>query len=272
MMASAPEAHPFDEAVALAPHGDGIHTGHTTAAYANMVGPFGGVIGASLLNAVMTDPQRLGDPVSLTVHYAAPIADGAFSVTARAMRTNRSTQHWLVEMAQDEQIVAFATAVTALRRETWGATDARFPDVPPAESLEQAAPVERAPWTRCYEMRFVDGAIGGRPNDDIPSQSRLWLRDNPPRPLDFVSLAALCDAFFPRIFVPRGAWTPIGTVTLTTYFHADAEQVRNQGTGYLLGSARGLNFGKGFFDQSAEVWSTDGSLLASSHQVVYYKE
>ena len=271
-MAAPSTRHAFDEAIQLTANGDGRYTGHTHDAYANMVGPFGGVIGAALLNAVMLEPQRLGDPVALTVHFAAPIADGAFSVTTRAMRTNRSTQHWFVEMVQDDAVVAFATAVTGIRRETWEATDATFPSVPAAETRTPAAPRSRAPWTSRYDMRFIDGTIEGPTNEDIPSQSRLWLRDDPPRALDFLSLAALCDAFFPRIFVRRGTWVPIGTVALTTYFHADEAHVREQGTEFLLGVARGVHFGRGFFDQSAEVWSTDGSLLASTHQVVYFKE
>ena len=52
--------HIFDAAIALAPDGAGHSSGHTHPAYGNMVGPFGGVIGASLLNAIMQHPQRLG--------------------------------------------------------------------------------------------------------------------------------------------------------------------------------------------------------------------
>ncbi|HTD03590.1 MAG TPA: hypothetical protein VK751_07275 [Undibacterium sp.] len=33
-----------------------------------------------------------------------------------------------------------------------------------------------------------------------------------------------------------------------------------------------MNFNNGYFDQTAEVWSAGGKLLATSHQVVYYKE
>jgi hypothetical protein len=36
--------------------------------------------------------------------------------------------------------------------------------------------------------------------------------------------------------------------------------------------ARGQHYGKGFFDQSAEIWSAGGVMLAASHQVVYFKE
>ncbi|RJF96750.1 thioesterase family protein [Noviherbaspirillum cavernae] len=269
-----PEAsmHVFDAAIALSKHDDNTYTGHTSAAYGNMVGPFGGVIGATLLNAVMCHPDRLGEPLSLTVHYAAPIADGSFSVHARAVRTNRSTQHWFIELIQAGEVAAFATAVTAIRRDTWSATDAAFPHVPPADSITPTPAIPAAAWTACYDMRFIDGGPGTPDTGGHPSQSRLWIRDQPSRPLDFLSLSAICDAFFPRIFVRRPKWVPIGTVTLTTYFHASATQLAAQGNSPLLGVARALHFGKGFFDQSAEVWNADGVLLAATHQVVYFKE
>lgn len=271
-MTAAESMHIFDAAIALAPGEEGRYGGNTHPAYGNMVGPFGGVIGATLLNAVMQHPQRLGDPLSLTVHFAAPIADGGFSVEARTVRTNRTTQHWYVELIQDEQVAAFATAVTAIRRDTWQALDAVFPAVAPASAIAPAPAIARAAWTACYDMRFIDGAPGAPGSASDSSESRLWISDLPARPLDFLSLSAICDAFFPRIFVRRPNWVPIGTVALTTYFHADAAQLAGQGSAPVLGLARALNFGKGFFDQTAEIWSDSGALLATTHQVVYFKE
>ncbi len=273
--------HPLDAATLLTPPEAGmtdeagmIYRGHTSAAYANMVGPFGGIITATLLNAVLSHPQRLGDPVALTVNFAGPIADGEFAVTARVLRTNRTTQHWYVELAQGDQVGATATAVFATRRDTWGATEARFPAAPAASGIEREAPIGRAAWTKAYDMRFVQGRLdlaaqGAEGKDSV---STLWIRDEPPRPLDFLALSAICDAFFPRIFIRRPQWVAAGTVSLTIHFHADPETLKAQGTRPVLGTARALHFGKGYFDQTAEVWSDDGHLLAASHQVVYYKE
>jgi hypothetical protein len=67
-----------------------------------MVGPFGGIIAATMLNAALTHPSRLGDPVALTVNYAGPIADGGPHRRV-AMRTNRSTQHWSITMMQGSE-------------------------------------------------------------------------------------------------------------------------------------------------------------------------
>jgi hypothetical protein len=52
--------HAFDAAIALTPQGDGARQGHTSPAYANMIGPFGGITAAQALNAVLQHPQRWG--------------------------------------------------------------------------------------------------------------------------------------------------------------------------------------------------------------------
>ena len=46
--------HPFDEAMALQPQADGSFAGRTHAAWANMIGPYGGITAAQCLQAVLT--------------------------------------------------------------------------------------------------------------------------------------------------------------------------------------------------------------------------
>jgi acyl-CoA thioesterase len=40
----------------------------------------------------------------------------------------------------------------------------------------------------------------------------------------------------------------------------------------VLGQARGQGFGSGYFDHAGQLWSESGELLATTHQVMYYKE
>ena len=244
------QPHPFDAAIALEPRGEGRWRGHTHEAYGNMVGPFGGATAAAALAAVLAHPARQGEPIALTVNFAGPVAQGHFDVEATA------------------------TAVLATRRETWSAVEAGFPVAPPAEGLPRTPPMDRVRWTSAYDMRFVEGPlrIDTAPAGEQDSVSLLWVRDEPPRALDFCSLAALCDVFFPRIFVKRASWVPIGTVSFTGYFHADAATLAAIGTHHLLAHARAHQFRNGYFDQSAELWGPGGELLAVTHQIVYYKE
>ena len=264
--------HFFDESIALMRQADGSFAGNTHPAYANMVGPYGGTTAAQVLSAVLQHPQLLGEPLSLTVNFCAGVADGAFVVHAKPARTNRSTQHWTIEMLQNSEVVTTATAVTAVRRETWADDEISMPSLPaPADVPAQIGHAPMA-FIQRYDMRPI---VGGMPTDWDgslhSSLTQLWVRDQPPRPLDYASLAAMSDIFYPRVFVRRRSLTPAGTVSITTYFHANAAQLEQTGTGYLLGQARASGFRNGFFDQSAQVWNEAGVLLASSHQIVYFK-
>lgn len=279
--------HPFDEAIALrvserqdAPH---EFIGSTHPAYANMVGPFGGTTAAQLLQCAMLHPERLGEPVALTVNFAAPVANGDIRFVARPVRTNRSTQHWIIEAHQSGHqtahgtpgVVATATAVFAVRRETWSAVEAVMPANLPAPDAIPRMPVKGLPaFPQRYDMRFVEGAFPTAFDEQEQSHSRsyLWVRDEPERALDFASLAALSDSFFPRIYIRRRRRAMIGTVSLTTYFHADSALLAQVGTRHVLGVAKALNYRHGYFDQTGELWSPEGQLLASTHQLVYFKD
>jgi len=269
--------HPLDQVLALASHTPGQYTGKITPAYWNMVGPYGGVTAAIALQAVLQHPDVLGEPVALTVNYATALALGPLTLQATPLRTNRSTQHWQVVMEQTDTlgnrvVATTATLVTARRRATWNATDMPMPVVPsPAQCAELTG--HRVDWLNRYEIRPVMGAPPTVWNDlETDSLSQLWMRDAPQRMLDFAALAALADLFFPRIWLRRARRVPIGTVSMTVYFHADNALLKNTGTGWLLGQARGQEFRNGFFDQTAQLWNAAGMLLATSHQIVYYKE
>ncbi|MDB5899494.1 MAG: Acyl-CoA thioesterase [Ramlibacter sp.] len=267
------QSHPFDAAIALQAQAGGSFLGQTSPAYANMIGPYGGITAAQCLQGVLQHPDRLGDPVALTINFAAALADGPFEVRPRAARTNRSTQHWIVEMLQDGQVVATATVFTAVRRATWGGHEARMPQVPTAEDTRRTAR-HGVEWLNRYDMRFLEGHIPSRweGQEREDSLTRLWVRDEPPRPLDFASLTALADVFFPRLWLRRARLTAIGTVTMSVYYHADATRLAAVGSRHVLVQAQGQGFGGGYFDHGGQLWDASGTLVATTHQVVYYKE
>lgn len=274
-MPDASDPHPLDAALHLQPLGGHRFQGATHPAWANMVGPFGGITAAQLLQACCLHPQRQGQPLALTVNYAAAVADGEFEIEATPVRTTRTTQHWQMLLRQQGQPCTTGSAVFALRRPTWAAPELVMPAVPPAGAVPPATRLPPVQWVRCYQFRFIQGAWPDYQADAAPeaadSRTMLWVRDVPPRPLDAPALAALADVFYPRVFRRRGRFTPAGTISLTTYFHADEAALAAQGARPLLAVAVGRRFALGFFDQSAELWSDDGHLLASSHQVVYFK-
>ncbi len=268
----------FDQAIALQTldslgnSGEGRYSGSTHGAWLNMVGPFGGITAAVMLQAVMQHPGRLGNPVSLTVNFCAGVAEGAFHISARPARTNRSTQYWTIELTQAGVVVITATAVTAVRRATFSSVESHMPVVTAVAQLSRSE-APRLPWTQRYDMRALTGHLpavwDGREGDTL---SQMWVRDVQERQIDFASLTALADSFFPRVFLRRQTFVPIGTVSMTVYFHADADELSALGGDFILGQAEAQCFFNGFFDQSAQLWSKAGLLLATTHQVVYFKE
>ena len=147
------------------------------------------------------------------------------------------------------------------------------PVVPPPEQAAQARRVNGVAWLERYEMRGIEGGLPAVwDGTGEHSRSLLWMRDAPHRALDFLSLTALSDLFFPRVWLRRATRVPAGTVSMTVYFHAAQSELSEAGTDYLLGQAQAQAFHDGFFDQSGQIWSRNGHLLVTTHQIVYYKE
>ena len=265
------DPHPFDQAIALDAVDSNRFSGRTSPAYWGMVAPFGGVTAATALNSTLLRPERLGDPLSLTVNYAGPLQPGEFEVETTLLRTNRSTQHWAVQIVQggEREVMISAIVVFAVRRPTWSLTEARLPDVPPAVQCPLAPKDRDMPWLERYDLRPVRGRLMQENTDSV---THGWMADAPPRPLDFPALASICDAFFPRLFLRRPTPTPIGTVSLNVYFHVDTATLARQGSAPVLGVAAGQVCNAGFFDQHGQIWGEQGTLLATTHQIVWYKE
>jgi hypothetical protein len=100
-------------------------------------------------------PQLLGQPIALTVNYSGPLLAGPFTVTASPRRTNRSTQHWQIEITQAnetgvEETMLTATAISATRRATWSSDDAALPKVAPPNSLPAGKPMSAVAWIKLH--------------------------------------------------------------------------------------------------------------------------
>jgi len=267
--------HVFDKATRVSA-GDSQWSGHTSEDYWAFIGPFGGITAATMLRAIVEHSQREGDPLALTVNYCAPIAAGSFDLDVRLIKANRSTQHWSVELTQQGgETAAFATAVFAVRRLSWSHRPAPRPEAPPfAETKRYPKSGLKMTWVHQYDFRFVEGQplFGVATPSDLTSPfSKLWIGDTTPRRLDALSLVSMSDAFFARIFHVRNELVPFGTVSLTTYFHADAEDLIAEDATHVLAVADASVFHKSYGDQTGALWSPSGKLLATTQQIAYFK-
>lgn len=267
--------HAFDRALHLHTTNDGRLAGETIPEFGNFTGQFGGITAATLLKAALMQEKAQGAPVSLTVNYTAGIKPGGFVIATRAIRLGRTLQHWGLDLMQGETVAATALVTLGQRSDSWAHAPLSAPQVPRPREVAPLDTSDWKGWSRQYAFRFIAGStahLRGQPPLETPGSARslLWLEHADPRPLDFPGLACMSDAFFVRLLQVRNLFPAMGTVSLTTQFHADDAMLAEQGAAPILCHVDSRVFRGNFHDQSAEMWSSRGELLATSHQIVWY--
>ncbi len=269
------QSHPFDESLQLSPVNDNTVIGQPPLAYWNMVGPFGGMTAAILLAAVMRRPDRLGEPLVLTVNFCAPLKERPYKMHSRLMRSNKSTQHWHVELTQtdpdgnngDTICVAQATVVMGVRRDDWSLQAVQPPQTRPVAECQPRPGRKSIVWFDRFDMRYVHDPM----TEASPETPALtWVADRPPRRLDYLSLTNRCDALFPAIFAHRQKIDPIATVSFNVYFHTSADELAEIGEAHTLGVSRTNVHQHGFADSEAWMWAGD-RLIATTQQLMWYR-
>lgn len=249
-------SHPLDKATRLTETVPGHWRGEAIESYSNMVEAFGGVVAASLLNAVQCDSRVQGWPISQTVNFCKGLALGPYEIRSRLQRSGKYTQHWSLEISQSGTICATASVITGQRGQVYSHQPVQIPSVSSYDACQPMPPVAPVKWLDAYEFRFVEGmpvmAAGGL---ETPGSARtaVWMRDEPAPPLDYLSLAALSDGFLLHLLQVRGIMVPSGTVTLTTHFLASPDEIAAQGTATLLGVADSRRFHGQFHDQHMQL-------------------
>jgi acyl-CoA thioesterase len=264
------ETWAFDDTLRLARAGAGLWTSHTDKRFWNAIGPFGGWTAALLMKAVLAEPERRGDPVAMTVNFIAGLKDAALDVRTTCVRQGRSMEFWNAEIVQDGAVCAQAMLSLAPARESARHAVARMPDAPAPEAIEP--PAERRGFGRMFETRPVTPFLL---DDPRPFEERVrtlvWTHDAERRPLDYVLLACLADAFSPRAFMVRPRPTAVSTITMSIYFPARAEELAAAGGDFILAEANARQCGHGFCDQHGALWRRDGVLLATTEQLIWFK-
>jgi len=104
-----------------------------------------------------------------------------------------------------------ATVITASRRPSWSRQQAQLPASKNHDQAREYVSPSAAAWVQQYTFRFLCGApTPGLLADSAETEVRISHRI--PRTIDFLSLAAMSDGFFGRIFLVLGQIVPFGTV------------------------------------------------------------
>jgi acyl-CoA thioesterase len=256
----------FDQDTALAPLADGRFAGSVSESFWVQSGPNGGYLAAIALRgaaAAVPEPERA--PRSLHVRYLSAPKAGAFELGTDVIRRGRSMTTVGVRMTQEGRDFALASACFSDAFSAIAFQDCAMPQALP---IEHGVPVEkRIAMNHQFDMLR---AIGGGERASPRALSGGWIRFADPRPIDALALAALWDSWPPAVFARafeqrfRGA---VPTVEVSVYFRRRVPLPRAAVADYVLLQVESTMADEGVAEESAEIWSHDGLLLAQSRQL-----
>jgi len=235
-------------------------------------GPNGGYVAAVLLRAMIDavgDPARA--PRSLTVHYAAPPAEGPVEIDVVVERAGRSLSTLSARMRQGERLLALALGAFSA---PWKAElEFHHAQMPVVTSPEDTPPMPRREGGQLsmhgrYEYRWALGA----PPFSGASEAVVggWIRLADPRPVDAAVAAAITDAWPPTVMPVMQPGLQISgfpTIDLTIHFRSVLPVVGATGADWTLAVFRAREVREGFFEEDGELWSPNGQLLVHSRQL-----
>lgn len=231
-------------------------------------GAFGGLVAAWLVRAMeaeVVDPAR---PLrALTCELCAPARPGPAEVHVRVLRAGLNVSFLAAEVRRRDRVVARATAVFGRPLPASAPQAPCPPAVPPAAQVPLWAPPMPLP-VYCQHVRHAR-CVGAEVLSGPAAEAALggWTWFHAPTPDDAASRVALLDAWPPALFTRLDAARPVATITMTCHLLGPPGPAVEPGTPLLV-VARSDASAEGYVDERGELWTPDGRLLATSHQVV----
>lgn len=246
-----------------------------TTAGAEWSNPRGGLWGGWAIGVCVrvleAEPEATGEPLSLTLTYAAALPAGDIEVRTRRVRQGRSIGVWEIELAVagSGEIGVHAMMTMAVRPETPAFAFAEIPRAPAPEGIGATlSPISsQHPSQTLFDRRMVDPSRPRIPGD---SCTLTWVRARE-APFDAAILGMLCDSSPPPMMSALKGITLSTTLSLTVYFHATAAELAEVGDDFVLVEYDGRVGGHGASDERSSYWRRDGKLLATSEQLAWYR-
>ena len=255
----------FSDDTAVTPAGAGEYTAVIDHGWWIERGPNGGYLAAIVLRAVLAEVDEASRrPRSMTLHYLRPPVEGPCEVAVTVERAGRGLSTVSARLRQGGRDCIVALVALGVDRPGPELHDHAPPPAPDAEATPprvEASGMPDIPFRHRFDVR---PAIGSPPFSQGPEAlTGGWIRTADDDPVDAVLVAALTDAWPPAVFARLDLPVGVPTVELTIHFRNAPLEV----PGWCLVRFRTLEASEGYVEESGEVWSADGRLLAESRQL-----
>ncbi len=233
-------------------------------------GPHGGYLAAMLLRALtaaVDDPGRT--PRSLTIHYTRAPEPGPIEIRVAIERAGRSLSTLSARMVQGGRVTALALAAFSVPWEAPGANELPIPELAPPDAERISTPklFKGAPeFTRHLVMQPRVGAIPFA-GSGAPMRIGGWIGLPEERPVDALSQALFCDAWFPPSFIALDSPAVSPTIDLTIHFRQSMSMCDCDPAALCLSVFDTRLLHDGLFEEDGVIWAPDGTVLAQSRQL-----
>jgi acyl-CoA thioesterase len=264
----------FDRDTAVTQLQDGTFAATIAPGWRAGRGPHGGYLAAILLRALTAtvgDPARTGGraPRSLTIHYASSPETGPVEIQTTVEREGRSLSTLSARMEQAGSVRALALAAFSVPWESPGANELPMPELGEPDADRRSTPklFKGAPeFTQQLVMQPRVGAIPFA-GSGAPMRIGGWTGLPEPRPVDALSLALFCDAWFPPSFIALQSPAVSPTIDLTIHFRQPISACDCDPAALCLSVFETRLLHDGLFEEDGVIWAADGAVLAQSRQL-----
>jgi hypothetical protein len=260
----------FDRDTAVTHKEDGIFTATIAPGWRAGRGPHGGYLAAMLLRALIEtvdDPTRT--PRSLTIHYTRAPETGPIEIRTTVERHGRSLSTLSARMEQAGRVTALALAAFSVPWEAPGANELPMPELAPPDAERRSTPKLFKGAPEFTHQLIMQPRVGAIPfaGSGAPMRIGGWTGLPELRPVDALSLALFCDAWFPPSFIALDAPAISPTVDLTIHFRQAISECDCDPAALCLSVFDTRLLYDGLFEEDGVIWAPDGTVLAQSRQL-----
>jgi acyl-CoA thioesterase len=232
-------------------------------------GAFGGVVAGAALRAM---EHAIGGtanrPVrSLTAHFCAPAVEGEAEIHTRVERAGKLVTHATARVENASGVVCVASATFgAARGGTLEYFEVPRPEVPPPHDVPMVPDdVPMPTFCQFFEYRFC---IGGAPYSGGPvAETGGWIRPRDRLVMDAPLCVGLMDAYPPSVLARIDGFQAAASVDFRVdFFHALPRPGLDKDA-HFLRTGRSRQAAGGYAEDSQQLWTEDGVLLAQCHQI-----
>lgn len=227
--------------------------------------PNGGHLAAMLLRAARAHLARPDlSPRTLSVHFPRPALHGPAQISVDTLRCGALSALLRAELHQDGRLACTALLTCSSARDATLPITATAPKAPPWEAVSDDDLAVFDPIPPLFGRLNLRTCFGPAPfsgGDQALTGGWIQLREDPAA-VDAERQVAFTDAWWPSVYGATTYVPGVPTLELTCHFRSTTTV-----NGPVLGRFHTHTVNEGHLDETAQLWSREGILLAESRQV-----